>query len=75
MTWRWTLSWKRALIAEEQQKLVELPGLLAHHYPMRNEKDRVQWGSKEVFSVKDLLSKANTLVKDVATIDSLVCTV
>ena len=54
---------------------MELQDLLAHHHPVRNEKDTVQWGLKETFSVRDLLSKANSVLKDVAVIDNLVCTV
>jgi len=75
LTWRWTLSWKRELTSEEQQQLVELQDILVHRHPMRNERDRVQWGTKESFSVRDLILKANNLLQDGAAVDSLVCTV
>ena len=54
---------------------MELQDLLVHHHPVKSEQDRVQWGTKESFSVKDLILKANTLSKDGAVVDSLVCTV
>ena len=54
---------------------MELQDLIAHHHPVRSGRDIVQWGTKESFSVKDLLSKANSLSKVEADIDNLVCTV
>jgi len=75
MAWRWTLSWRRALTTEEQQKLVKLQDLLVNHHPIRNEKDRAQWGMNGKSSVKDLLVKANKISKERAAVDTLVCTV
>jgi len=73
--WRWTLSWRRELTVDAQQELVELQALLTHHHPERNGRDTMQWGTKETFTVKDLVSRTNKLLKVEAVIDSLVCTV
>ena len=63
LTWRWTLSWTRELTHEEQHQLIELQDILGHHHPVRNERDRVQWGTKGSFSGRDLILKANNLLR------------
>jgi len=73
--WRWTLSWKRELTGDAQQELVELQALLAYHHPERNERDTMQWGTKETFTVKELVLRTNKLLKAEAVFDNLVCTV
>ena len=75
MVCRWTLSWRRELRTEEQQKLMQLQNMLVKHHPRRNEQDRAQWGMSGNFSVKDLLEKANKISKERAEVDTLVCTV
>ena len=74
-TWRWTLSWRRELTLEEQSHFSQLLNLLHCHYPARNARDGIKWGTKESFAVKDIISKANNLINEGAAVDSLVCTV
>ena len=49
MIWRWTLSWTRELTLEEQHQLIELQDILGQHHPIRNDRDKVQWGTKGSF--------------------------
>ena len=73
--WRWTLSWNSQLTDVAQQELGELQALLANHHPERNGRDTMKWGSKETFTVKELILRTNKLLEAEAMVDSLVCTV
>ena len=74
-TWRWTLSWVRQLLHEEQSQLDSLQNLLQESHLKRNVKDMTLWCIKDTFSVKKLISTIDSLAHQFAAVDSLVCTV
>jgi len=55
--WRWVLTWKRVLSADESRKEALLQTMLQQYYPRRAVKDNLIWGQGGRFSVRSLYSK------------------
>ena len=73
--WRWTLSWKRELTAEEQAQLTNLQIVLQQNHPKRNVNDQVLWCKKEAFSTRSLVAEACKLRNENVVVDNLASTV